>query len=434
MLRGRACLDLRLFGVLVTLAGALSVHGQTLAITSVTVIDVASGERQPNVSVLIDGERIVAVGPGVPIPPDARRVNGAGKFLIPGLWDMHAHYQFAGAETADLFVANGVLGTRDMGADADFIFPLRERIYSGAVLGPDIVLSGPIVDDAPPNFPFRLHVANAEDARRAVLELKELGVDFIKVHDHTPREVFFTVAEEAPKLGMTFAGHVPIGVTVEEAADAGIRSIEHLANYRVFDECTTGDEYVAADCHALFSKLTSDGVWQTPTIGFFEAVPDLFSGAPMKHAEFASDTLMAETQQNISNSDLDARTLDLLRLAGRMSLEAIRDLHAEGSQFLAGCDGMVPGFCLHDELEWFVKAGFSPLEALQTATINPARFLERDSLQGAVEAGKRADLVLLDADPLADIGNTRRIAAVVLRGKLIDKEEIERIIASHRRP
>ncbi len=421
-------------GGLLIFAGAVAVPGQTTVITGVTVIDVNTGARQSDVSVLVDGQRIVAVGREVTIPADAERVNGEGKFLIPGLWDMHAHYQFAGAETADLLVANGVVGTRDMGADADFIFPLRERIRSGEVLGPDIVLSGPIVDDAPPNFPFRLHVTNAEEARRAVRELKELGVDFIKVHDHTPREVFFAVAEEASKVGLTFAGHVPIAVTVEEAADAGIRSIEHLANYRVFDECTKGDEYVTADCRALFSKLTADGVWQTPTMGFFEAIPDLFSGVPMEHAEFASDTLLAETQRNITNSNLDSSTLGLLRLAGRMSLDVIRDLHAEGSRFLAGCDAMVPGFCLHDELQWFVNAGFSPLEALQTATINPARFLERESLQGTVEAGKRADLVLLDADPLVDIGNTRRIAAVILRGRLVQKDEIEQVIGRHLRP
>ena len=434
MLYGLNRLDPQLLGVLLILTGLLSAQGQTLVITGVTVIDVDSGERQSSVSVLIDGDRIAAVGRDVAIPPGAQSVNGDGKFLIPGLWDMHAHHQFAGAEATDLFIANGVVGTRDMGADAEFIFPLRERIRSDEVLGPDIVLSGPIVDDAPPNFPFRLNVTNAEEARRAVLELKELGVDFIKVHDHTPREVFFAVAEEAPKLGLTFAGHVPIAVTIQEASDAGIRSIEHLANYRVFDECTTGDEYVAADCRALFTELSASGVWQTPTMVFFEAIPDLFSGVPMEHSEFASDTLLAETQRNITSSNLDARTLELLRLAGRMSLEAIGDLHAEGSRFLAGCDGMVPGFCLHDELQWFVKAGFSPLEALQTATINPARFLERESSQGTVEAGKRADLVLLDADPLVDVGNTRRIAAVVLGGKLIDRDGIERILDSHRRP
>src|SRR5580700_10240097 len=215
----------------------------SVAITDATVIDVATGGRRTGVIVLTRSDRIAAIGAGIAIPRDASRVNGKGKLLIPGLWDMHTHHQGTGAECLDLFVAKGVVGTRDMGGDADFILPLRERVSSGAVLGPEIVASGPMLDDAPPGFPYRRRVTNAPEAREAVRDLKRLGVDFIKVHDHTPRDVFFAIADEAPKVGLTFAGHVPLAVTVEEAADAGIRSIEHLANFRVFDDCSTGDAY-----------------------------------------------------------------------------------------------------------------------------------------------------------------------------------------------
>jgi len=404
-----------------------------VAITGATVIDVTSGDRRTGVTVLTQGDRIAAIGKGIAIPRDATRVNGNGKFLIPGLWDMHSHHQGTGAESLDLFVAKGVVGTRDMGGDADFILPLRERVRSGAVLGPEIVASGPMLDDAPPEFPYRRRVRNAQEAIAAVRDLKRLGVDFIKVHDHTPREVFFAIASEAPKAGLSFAGHVPSAVTVEEAADAGIRSIEHLANYRVFDECSTGDTYRASDCARLFDKLAAKGVWETPTMAFFETIPDVFSGAPLRHAEYASDGLLKLTRDNIRGSHLDAATLDKFRLAGRLSLQAIHDLRVRGNRFLAGCDGLVPGFCLHDELEWFTRAGFSPLEALQTATVDPAIFLGREASQGTVDIGKRADLVLLDADPLADIRNTARIDAVVVRGRLVEKGQIERIIAGHRR-
>jgi imidazolonepropionase-like amidohydrolase len=248
----------------------------SVAITDATVIDVATGGRRTGVIVLTRGDRIAAIGAGIAIPRDASRVNGKGKFLIPGLWDMHTHHQGTGAECLDLFVAKGVVGTRDMGGDADFILPLRERVSSGAVLGPEIVASGPMLDDAPPGFPYRRRVTNAPEAREAVRDLKRLGVDFIKVHDHTPREVFFAIADEAPKVGLSFAGHVPSAVTVEEAADAGIRSIEHLANYRVFDECSTGDTYSASDCERLFDKLAAKGVWQTPTMAFFQTIPMSF--------------------------------------------------------------------------------------------------------------------------------------------------------------
>jgi len=275
--------------------------------------------------------------------------------------------------------------------------------------------------------------SRTQEAREAVRDLKLRGVDFIKVHDHTPREVLFAIADEAQKVGLSFAGHVPTAVTVEEAADAGIRSIEHLANYRVFEECSNGDTYSASDCARLFDKLAAKGVWQTPTMAFFQTIPDVFSGVPLAHAEYASDSLLALTRRNVEVSHLDAKALDKFRLAGRLSLQAIHDLHARGNRFLAGCDGLVPGFCLHDELEWLTKAGFSPLEALQTATVNPARFLGREASQGTVEVGKRADLVMLDADPLVDIRNTAGITAVIIRGKLVTKPTLDFMIAKHHR-
>lgn len=347
---------------------------------------------------------------------------------------MHSHHQGTGAECLDLFVAKGVVGTRDMGGDADFILPLRERVKSGSLFGPEIVAAGPIVDDAPADFPYRLCVRNAQEALRAVHDLKRLGVDFIKVHDHTPRDVFFAVAAEAAKVGLTFAGHVPSTVTIEEAADAGIRSIEHLSNYNVFGECMTGEEYSAAGCRPLFGKLAEKAVWQTPTMAFLQTIPDVFSGSPLAHLEYASDSLLELTRKNVEVSHVPAKTLDKYRLAGQISLRAIHDLQVTGNRFLAGCDGLVPGFCLHDELEWFTKAGFSPLEALQTATINPARFLGREDSQGTIEVGKRADLVLLDADPSIDIRDISRIFSVILRGRLITKPSIDWIVAKHRRP
>jgi len=409
------------------------VRRQSVAITDVTVIDVVTGRLQNGVTVVTQGERIAGIGPRVTIPRGAARVNGKGKFLIPGLWDMHSHHQGTGADCLDLFIAKGVVGTRDMGGDADFILPLRERVKSGAVLGPEIVAAGPILDDAPPSYPYRRRVSNAQQAREAVADLKRAGVDFIKVHDHTPREVFFAIAAEAPELGLPFAGHVPQGVKVEEAADAGIRSIEHLSNYDVFGECLVNDSYTLAGCRRLFEKLAARGIWQTPTLAFFETIPDVFSGRPMEHAEYASDSLLKSTRANMENSHVPASTLEKMRLAGKVSLQVLPDMYSLGNRFLAGCDGLVPGFCLHDELEWFTKAGFSPLQALQTATINPARFLGREDTQGTIEVGKRADLILLEANPLIDIRNVARIENVVVRGKLVTKAGIDKILSTHRR-
>jgi imidazolonepropionase-like amidohydrolase len=410
-----------------------SVAGDPIAITNVTVIDVAGGAHQTGVTVLTAGQDIVQVGRDVTVPARAVRVDGTGKFLIPGLWDMHAHHQGTGAESVDLFVANGVVGTRDMGADVDFILPLRDRINRGEVLGPEILATGPILDDRPSHWPFRRRVASAEEGRRAVRDLQARGVNFIKVHDGTPREVFFAIADEAKKVGLPLVGHVPFGVKVEEAIDAGIKSIEHLANYRVLNDCSANAPHQQIACDELFGRLVTNRVWQTPTITFFQLIPEMFSGKPLPHAEYASDVLLEMTRDNVKESKLDEPAFEFFRTNNRTSLEKIRDLHARGVGFLAACDGLVPGFCLHDELEWMTRAGLSPLQALQTATLNPATFLSRERTQGTVATGKRADLVLLDGDPSAEIRNTRRIAAVVVRGRLLGRPELDRIVASHKR-
>jgi hypothetical protein len=394
---------------------------------------VVSGAKQAAMTVMTKGGQISDIGPKISIPPGAVRVDGTGKFLIPGFWDMHSHHQATGAESLDLFLANGIVGTRDMGADVEFILPLRDRINRGELFGPEIVAAGPILDDRPPDWPFRRRITNAQEARDAIRDLKNRGVDFIKVHDSTPRDAYLAIAQDVPKMGLSFSGHVPFAVSVEEAADSGIKSIEHLANNRVFRDCSGNEPYNAVSCQPLFAKLAAKGVWQTPTMAFFQDLPDVFSGKPLRHAEYASDPLLELTRKNVEVSKLDERALASFRANAKTSLVAIRDLHARGNRFLAGCDGIVPGFCLHDELEWMTKAGLSSLQAIQTATINPARFLGRESIQGTIEAGRRADLILLEADPLADIRHTRRIAAVLVRGRLLSKAEIDGIVAGHRR-
>ena len=385
-------------------------------------------------TVVTKAGQIAAVGRGIAVPPGAVRVDGRGKFLVPGLWDMHSHHQGTGAESLELFLANGVVGTRDMGSDADFILPLRDRISRGELLGPEIVAAGPILDDRPPDWPYRRHITNAQEAREAVRDLKRLGVDFIKVHDGTPRDAFFAIADEAPKLGLPVAGHVPGPVTVEEAADAGIKTIEHFANFRVFNECSANPPHKTVACDVLFDKLAAKGVWQTPTMGFFQAIPDIFSGKPLPHAEYASASLLELTRKNVAASKLDDQALSFFRSNGKRSLEAVREMVSRDNGFLAGCDGLVPGFCLHDELEWMTKAGLSPLQALQTATLNPAKLFGRETTQGTIAVGRRADMILLEADPLTDIRNIRRINAVLVRGRLLSRPDLDRRLAAHKRP
>ncbi len=254
------------------------------------------------------------------------------------------------------------------------------------------------------------------------------------MHNNTPRDAFFAVADETPKLGLPFAGHIPLAVTIDEGAASGIKSIEHLSESRVFRECAGKPQpYDAERCRPLFDKLAANNVWQTPTLGFFRVLPDVFSGKPMPHAEYASDSLLELTRRNIQASKLNEQALSFLRSMGKTSLTVIRDMLPRGNSFLAGCDGGVPGFCLHDEMQALTEAGLSPLQAIQTATINPAKLLGREKIQGTIEVGKRADLVLLEADPLTDVRNTRRIAAAIVRGRALSKADIDRMIAAHGR-
>jgi imidazolonepropionase-like amidohydrolase len=406
----------------------------SIAITNVTLVDVVSGARQTAMTVVTKAGEIADIGRAISVPPGAVRVDGTGKFLIPGLWDMHSHNQASGTESLELYLANGVVGTRDMGSDLEFILSLRDRIRRGELSGPEIVAAGPMLDNAPADWPFRRRVTNAQEAREAVAELKKRGVDFIKVHNNTPRDVFFAVADEAPKLGLSFAGHVPLAVTIDEGAASGIKSIEHLSESRVFRECAGKVQpYDAERCRPLFDQLAANNIWQTPTLGFFRVLPDVFSGKPMPHAEYASDSLLELTRRNIEASKLDEQALSFLRSMSKTSLTVIRDMLPRGNAFLAGCDGGVPGFCLHDEMQALTEAGLSPLQAIQTATINPAKLLGRETIQGTIEVGKRADLVLVEADPLTDTRNTRSIAAVIVRGRVLSKADIDRMIAAHRR-
>jgi imidazolonepropionase-like amidohydrolase len=280
---------------------------------------------------------------------------------------------------------------------------------------------------------MRRRVTTANEARAAVDDLHGRGVDFFKVHDNTPRDAFFAIAEESRRRGVPFVGHVPWNVTIEEAAEAGIRSIEHLANFRVFTECSMSPPHQQIACDTRFRNLAARGAWQTPTIAFMLAIPALFRGEPMPHAEYASDSLLEGTRENARFSKFDAAKSAWFTGNAKASLPVLKMLFESGNGLLAACDGLVPGFCIHDELEWMTRAGLTPLQALQTATINPARYLGREDAFGTVAVGKRADLLLLDADPSLDIQNTRRIAAVVMRGQLLRRPDLDRLLATHRR-
>jgi imidazolonepropionase-like amidohydrolase len=422
---------------------------QLLAITHVTVIDMTGAPPRRDVTVIVDGARIVQIGSAAAtsVPGGARAIDGRGKFLIPGLWDMHVHTVLPGVLTAramlPLYIANGVTGVRDMGGTWDTIQAYRRDIAAGALVGPRIIASGPYLDfNDVPVAHFR--VRSADDARRAVDSLHAMGVDFVKIHSRLPREALFEALRVAKTRKLATGGHVSSAITIEEASDSGQRSLEHLLGFA--NTCTRAEslsftrihpmfrslfgECTSRDLGAAYRRLARNGTWVTPTI-----VPQ-WEFAILPERALASDSLTHYVPRSLrafwdtvlalpTNLPPEAGALGRAMFAKRVKL--VGTLYAAGVPLLGGTDAplrnSISGFGLHDELAYFVQAGLTPMRALRTATYEPARYLNALDSLGTIEPGKVADLVLLDGDPLADIRNTRRIAAIVTRGRVYDSRD-----------
>lgn len=461
----------------------------TLALTHVNVVDVTRGRVVPNQTIIVAGSRIRAIGSSTEItpPPDAQIIDGTNRYVIPGLWDMHVHIPgprafegLTGAEFLSVYVAQAVTGVRDMGADCAAVScsrwmrspgdieRLRFEISTGRLLGPRIVSPGPIVDGPVPVHQGSLIVTDADSARAVVRAQVTRRATFIKVYDRVPRDAFFALAGEARKLKIPFAGHVPAFVSAAEASSAGQRSLEHL--WMVLDGCSSVESELlarrraraaaairrdttfpfAADyqdltgrtlatfdrdaCRALARRFRQNGTWLVPTNagtwGDAMAGDSIFTG----RAEFAVvpgwlQKLLAPFAS--TDAQRPPKATDQRRQWHRRKLEVVALMHREGVPLLAGTDNpgayTYPGFSLHDELALLVEAGLSPLEALRTATVNPALYLNAADSLGQISVGYVADLAVLDSNPLIDVKNTRRITAVVLNGRYLDSAALARI-------
>ncbi|MGH9714763.1 MAG: amidohydrolase family protein [Candidatus Acidiferrales bacterium] len=433
--------------------------GVSLVFTHVTIIDTATGALHPDNYVIVSGNRIEQVGKKhhVKIPKDGKVIDGTGKFMIPGLWDMHVHTFFddrgkAGRDvTLPLFIANGVTGVRDMGSDLEPVLLARKEIGEHRLLGPRMIVAGPMLDGPKSTYRSAIAIATPEDGRRAVDMLKARGVDFIKIQSYVPRDAYFAIVDECKKQNIIFVGHVPDAIRALEASNAGQKSFEHLigifeASSTVENELLKGpkspgrflDTYDPAREAAIIQLLKKNNTWQCPTL-FWERgqwlvdVIDPNKDPDIKYAPVSwRDKAWPRATQSIIK-EMDTDPLPVREKFVQHELDIVKKLNQAGVPFLAGTDcpagvDVLPGFSLHLELQRFIAAGFTPLQALQTATINPATFLEKQSDFGAVEPGKVADLLLLDANPLDDIRNTQKIDAVVADGRYFSRADLDRIL------
>lgn len=441
------------------------------------MIDGTGAPATADSTVLTFDGRISAVGPAnaIAIPGDAKVVDAPGKFLIPGLADMHIHLTGAGEPTGSrefllpLLLANGITTVRDMGGRIDWLKQLRSEIESGKRLGPQIFFTGPYLDGNPPAFQPSIVVQNKVEAAAAVGKLISEGVDFIKVQSRLNRESYFAIAEECGKLHVRFVGHVPDTVSASEASEAGQTSIEHLtgvlvatsaredelrreqiapgpANQSMDEAIQRGREWQrklldtlsSQKAELLVSEFKRNRTWQVPTfptlvhMGFLTPETDLGGDPRLKYVPFKLREIWDQGRKS-QFENRDETDYKLRAEIIRRSLEIVRKMNTAGVPIMAGTDAaapnVFPGFGLHEDLVYLVQAGLTPMQALQAATMRPAEFLGRSREQGSIEVGKRADLVLLDANPLEDIHNTQKIRAVVLSGKLLGRDELDALLA-----
>jgi len=439
-----------------------------LAFTHVNIVDVVTGETMRNMTLIISGNRIASIKRAsvARVPARAIVVDARGKYLIPGMWDAHVHAFTAPESTITLgrraidvffpqYLAAGVTGVRDMGGWVDTVMEVRRELRNHQVLGPRIVAAGRLLGGKNPWAPPSPHawvITDPDSARAAVDSMRRVGADFIKVHDFLKRDVYFAIAAAARQAGLPLVGHLRPSVTVDEAITAGQIGMEHLPIELVV-ACAGGDTTDANNfydvwakggwaafisetarlwnardartCNALLKRMKQVGVYVTPTLVLRMQDSSFLARVNVGDLTPANRNTCAMTVKDWGSVPDTSRDRYY-----RTTFEIVRALFRSGVGILAGTDGpggcLVPGASLHDELENFVRAGFTPAEALRSATLEPARFLGLSDSLGTIKLHKVADLVLLNANPLENIRNARLVAGVVTDGRWVSREEIRK--------
>ncbi len=421
-------------------------HSNAYFISNITVVDVERGCLVAGQDVRIAGERIEAVGRHGSLGngEGTQTIAGDGLYLMPGLVDAHTHY-FDAQCFGKAMIANGVTLVRDMGMPNDFIFNLRDELRSGAVLGPELVTGGAILDGDPPMIPLiSVGVNTPEDGRAAVRRQAELGADFIKVYSLLGREVFLAILDEAGKLGLKCVGHVPDAIYIEEAAAAGLHSCEHWFGFEKVLGKLLGDpvrlvfegmgsrmdyfqrmgEVTTGELEAFYGRIAASGMAVCPTAVTFKCGThfQLYMSGSFPHSEIISEGVLGMWRMMWGQQN------DMEDYIWRGWAQMVVGLHQAGVPLLVGTDlmlpGVLPGYAVHDEMAIWQEAGMPAAEVLRGATLTPARVLGLDGRLGSVAAGKTASLVLVRGDPLEDVRHAQEIEGVFLRGHYFGREAL----------
>jgi len=442
---------------LLLLPAASSAETRT-AIFNVTLVDVVEKRPVPGTTVVFEGDRIVDVGPtsGSRLPRGTKSIDGTGMFLIPGLWDMHTHFTHD-QSTLDLNVVHGVTTLRDMGSLAGTrvgdkwkslprqeairaVLRVRDEIASGKRQGPTIysvgmIVTGGKVADAAPH---QIVVETPEQARQAVNMLADLHVDAIKVHARLTRDTFDAIMSEAKKRKLPVVGHTPTALDPVVVSNAGQKTIEHMTGIWEYahKNVPKGNEEMAQQRYDQeFATFRKNGTALVPTLVNYlagaEAYAYIQKPESNPHLDHVVPELALRWKSDWPKSEFDSTQSKGFYESVKTLQRMTKDAHDKGVVILAGTDigGIFtyPGLDLHRELQLLVEAGLSPMDALRSATILPAETIGSSKTSGSVTAGKTADLVLLDADPLQDIANADRIEAVVVRGRVIDRKQLDQM-------
>lgn len=459
-----------------------STFENAVCIENVSIIDAENGQLDHQ-TVIIQNGKISKVSPtaSLTLSKENNIIDGNGKYLIPGLWDAHVHFAYIeelAPSMFDLFLGYGITSVRDTGGRIDFVKSWKEKALENPTDAPRLMIAGPLLDGLPNVYdgsdpghpPLSVGLGSVDDVIAKVNELETQGIDLLKAYEMLSEEQFITVAKMGKEKGLKVTGHVPLSMDVMSASNAGLNSMEHMRNLELscasnadellrerielleLEKNTEGaalrskihqqqretavHNYDENKADEILATLAKNDTWQIPTLTLNTGMSNRHFSKPALLETFKY--LPDSVEKNWKNSIASLEKMEVTPFQdeyAKWSTAMVGKIHAAEIPIMAGTDTpiffLTPGYSLHEELVSLVKAGLSPIEAIKSATVNPAKYFKMENELGLVKENMWADLILLDANPLEDINNTKSIHTVIKQGKVYHREELDAILERH---